>query len=305
MKNKSIVQVVLLCVLVGLVLASPVTAQKEKEDLTLTLQNVSGNVYCLEGAGGNMGILKTGEGLLVIDSKVEQVAEALLKELTALSPNPLKIKYLINTHYHGDHTGGNEALNKYTETIIMHPNCKTSLIKSLKEKAAENTYISKIQTCPKDEGMVITLGGETVRLLHFGPGHTSGDLVAVFEKAKVVQTGDLFFNGMPAYIDVEDGSDTGNWINTIETLCEKYPDYKIIPGHGNVTTIKDWLVFAEYLKYLRKQVTAAIMAGKTREQAVESIKIDQFKQIKANEIGNFMTIQTNIGWIFDEMNRNK
>ncbi|HLP62322.1 MAG TPA: hypothetical protein VK186_26005, partial [Candidatus Deferrimicrobium sp.] len=109
----------------------------------------------------------------------------------------------------------------------------------------------------------------------------------------------------PSYIDVEDGSDTGNWVNTIETLCEKYPDYKIIPGHGNVTTIKDWLVFAEYLKYLRKQVTAAIMAGKTREQAVESIKIDQFKQIKANEIGNFMTIQTNIGWIFDEMNRNK
>jgi hypothetical protein len=110
---------------------------------------------------------------------------------------------------------------------------------------------------------------------------------------------------MPAYIDVKDGSDTGNWVNTIEALCKQYPDYKIIPGHGEVATTKDWLVFADYLKYLRKETAAAINAGKTREQTVESIKIDQFKQIKANELGDFMTIKTNIGWIYDEMSRKK
>ena len=315
MKHKSIMQVILLSVLVCLVcLASPSTAmaQKEKDDLALTLQNVSGNVYCLEGAGGNVGILKTPEGLLVIDSKVGQVTDAVLKELTALSapstPSalsaaPLKIKYLINTHYHGDHTANDEALAKYAETIVMHPNCKASLIKSLKEKAAEKTFISKIQTWK--EGMVINLGGETVRLLYFNPAHTSGDLAVVFEKAKVLQTGDLFFNGMPAYIDVKDGSDTGNWVETIETLCREYPDYKIIPGHGEAATVKDYLAFAEYLKHLRKETADAIKAGKTREQAMESINTDQFKQIKANELGNFMTIKTNIGWIYDEMAKKK
>ncbi|MDQ1355354.1 MAG: cyclase, partial [Acidobacteriota bacterium] len=235
--------------------------------------------------------------------KVGQVTDAVLKELSALCAAPLKIKYLINTHYHFDHTGNNEALGKHAETIIMHPNCIASLIKSLNEKATENTFISKIQTWTQD--MVINLGGETVRLLHFGSGHTAGDLVVVFEKAKVLQTGDLFFNGMPAYIDIKDGADTGNWVKTIETLCKQYPDYKIIPGHGEVTTAKDWLAFADYLKYLRKETAAAIKAGKTKEQAVESINTDQFKQIKANERGKFMTIKTNIGWIYDEMTRKK
>ena len=302
MKNKIIVHFFLLCTLICILFVSPAKAQKE-EDLALTLQNVAGNIYCLEGAGGNMGILKTDEGLLVVDSKVNEVADAVLKELTSLSSNPLKIKYLIHTHYHSDHTGGDEVLSKYTETIIMHPNCKTSFIKDLKDKTAEKTFIPKIKTWSQGES--INLGGETVRLLNFGPNHTAGDLVVVFEKAKVIHTGDLFFNGMPAYIDVKDGSDTGNWVTTIETLCDKYPDYKFIPGHGPVCTAKDWLVFAEYLKYLRKEVTAAIMAGKTKQQAMDSIKIDQFKQIKANELDNFMTIKTNIGWIFDEMTRDK
>lgn len=304
MKNKIIFQF-LLCILICILLALPAKTQKEQDDISLTLQNVSGNVYCLEGAGGNMGILKTDEGLLVVDSKVDQAAEAVLKELSSLSSKPLKIKYLIHTHYHGDHTGGDEALNKYTETIIMHPNCKTSFIKSLKVKTAEKTIIPKIKTCPQGESMVINLGGETVRLLHFGFDHTAGDLVVIFEKAKVIQAGDLFFNGMPAYIDVKDNSDTGNWVITIETLCDKFPDCKFIPGHGKVATAKDWLMFSEYLKYLRKEVAAAIMKGKTKEQIMESIKTDQFKQIKANEQGKFMTIKTNIGWIFDEMTRDK
>lgn len=309
MKNKTIIQAILLSALVCLILPfpSPAKAQKANEDLSLTLQNIAGNVYCLEGAGGNMGILKTDEGLLVIDSKVGQVTDAVLKELTALSAQsaqsaaPLKIKYLINTHYHFDHTGNDETLAKYAETIIMHPNCKASLIKSLNEKATGKAYLAKIQTWTK--GMVINLGGETVRLLYLNPAHTSGDLAVVFEKAKVLQTGDLFFNGMPAYIDIKDGADTGNWVETIETLCREYPDYKIIPGHGEIAAAKDYLVFADYLKYLRKEIAAAIKAGKTREQAVESINTDQFKQIKANERGKFMTVKTNIGWIYDEMTK--
>jgi glyoxylase-like metal-dependent hydrolase (beta-lactamase superfamily II) len=285
-----------------LVLISPLKAQTEKKDISLTLKNVSGDIYCLEGHGGNMGILKTGEGLLIIDSKTGEVTDALLKELITLS-NPLKIKYLIHTHYHGDHTGGDEALGKYTETIIMHPNAQASLSNDLKEKATEKTFMSKIK--PWTQGMVIKIGDETIRLLHLNPAHTAGDLVVVFEKARIIHAGDLFFNGLPAYIDVADGSDTGNWVNTIETVCDKYPDYKYIPGHGNIATAKDWLRFAEYLKYLREEVSAAIMAGKTKEQAIKSIKIDQFKQIKANEIDNFMTIQINIGWIYDEMTRHK
>ncbi len=309
MKNKIIIKTILLCVLVCLVLSPTANAQevqktqKPKEEISLELQKVSGDVYCLNGLGGNMGILKTDKGLLVIDSKYERSTEAVLKALTGLSAKPLKIKYLINTHYHGDHTGGNEALGKYADTIIMHPNCKASLLKSLKKEGVKKAYISKIKTWT--EGMVLKLGGETVRLLYFGPGHTVGDLVVVFEKAKVLHTGDLFFNAMPGYIDVKNGADTGNWVRTIETLCKTYPDYRIIPGHGKIATAKDYLAFAVYFKYLRKEVTAAIKAGKTRKQAMETINTDQFKQIKENELKDFITIKNNIGWIYDEMTRKK
>jgi glyoxylase-like metal-dependent hydrolase (beta-lactamase superfamily II) len=153
--------------------------------------------------------------------------------------------------------------------------------------------------------MVLKWGGETVRLLYFGPGHTSGDLVVVFEKAKVLHTGDLFFNTMPGYIDVKDGSSTGNWVHTIETLCKTYPGYKIIPGHGKIAAAKDYLAFADYLKYLRKEVAAAVKAGKTRKQTMETIDTDRFKEIKKNELKDFITIKNNIGWVYDEMTRKK
>ena len=291
MKNKTIIQ--LLCVLVCLVLSLFVVAQ---EEVTLEIEKVSGNVYCLSGAGGNIGILKTEGGLLVIDSGYEKTAEVVSKKIAAFSPK--SVKYLISTHYHGDHTGGNEVVGK-DAVIIMHPNCKNSLTRSLEMKEAEKEYISKVK--PWTLGKVIKLGEETVRLLHFGPGHTAGDIVVVFEKSKVFHTGDLFFNGMPPYIDVKDGSDTGHWIRTIEALCERYRNYKVIPGHGKVTTPEEYFLFADYLKLLRKMVTVAIAKGETREQAMETIKIKGFENLK--EYGKFLTIKNNIGWIYDEMTK--
>jgi glyoxylase-like metal-dependent hydrolase (beta-lactamase superfamily II) len=125
--------------------------------------------------------------------------------------------------------------------------------------------------------------------------------VVIFEKAKVLQVGDLFFHGMPPYIDVNNGSDTENWVDLIETLCEKYPDFKVIPGHGKVTDTQAYLRFAQYLKYLRKEVAAAIQAGKTREQTQDSIDFSAFSDIK--DQGEFLTKKENVGWVYDEMTR--
>jgi glyoxylase-like metal-dependent hydrolase (beta-lactamase superfamily II) len=206
----------------------------------------------------------------------------------------------VNTHYHGDHTDGTGSLGK-DAVIIMHPNCKASLAKTMKAKGGEKEYLAKIKTWTKD--MVLQLGGETVKLLHFGNGHSSGDLVVVFEKAKVFHTGDLFFHQMPPYIDVADGADTGNWIHTIQTLCKEYPDFKIIPGHGSVTTPGEYLKMAGYLTYLRNQVAAAIKAGKTREQARESIDLEPYKWMP--DTSEYTDKRNNIGWIYDEMTRKK
>ena len=149
--------------------------------------------------------------------------------------------------------------------------------------------------------MTLNVGDEKVRLIHLGPAHTSGDTVVVFENAKVIHAGDLFFNGMPPYIDVNDGSDTQNWILSIEKLCETYPDFQFIPGHGKVANTKEFMRFANYLKHLRKEVAAAIKAGKTREQAQESIDLSEFSYLE--DYGQFLTKKENIGWVYDEMTR--
>ncbi|UCH98309.1 MAG: MBL fold metallo-hydrolase [Candidatus Aminicenantes bacterium] len=294
MRNKKFIN---LLMMLGLLLSWLVLAQQE-EPPAITIEKVSGEVYCLSGRGGNIGILKTDEGLLLVDSQFKGTADEVLKKIAGLSAKP--IKYLVNTHYHGDHTDGNEVIGK-DAVVVMHPNCKASLMKNQKADEPKKEYLSKVKLWKKD--MVIRMGDENVRLQHFGSGHTAGDLVVVFEKSKVFHTGDLFFHGMPPYIDVKDGSDTENWIQTIETLCKEYPDYKIIPGHGQVTDPGEYLKLARYLEYLRKEVAAAIKAGKTREQAMETINLEPYQGLK--DSSPFTNKKNNIGWIYDELTRQK
>jgi len=269
-----------------------------QEPVSITIEKVSGEVYCLYGAGGNIGILKGKDGLLVVDASYARTANDVKNEIGKFSP--LNVQYLVITHYHGDHTGGNPIIGRDAQ-IISQENCRASMMRNLKPEETPESIGVPQKTYEKD--MSLQVGDETVKLVYFGPGHTSGDTVVIFEKAKVIHAGDLFFQGMPPYIDVGDGSDTKNWVSIIEQLSEKYPDYQVIPGHGKVTTMKEYVKFADYLKSLREEVAAAIKAGKTREQAQESIDLSKFSNIQ--DQGQFLTKKENIGWVYDEMTREK
>jgi cyclase len=265
---------------------------------TITIEKVSGDVSCLYGAGGNIGILKGKEGLLLVDASYAKTANQVLEEISGFSPLP--VQYLVITHYHGDHTGGNPIIGKNAQ-IVSHENCKASMLRNLKPDETPESIGVPQETFEKE--MTIRVGDETVKLVHMGPGHTSGDTIVIFEKAKVVHAGDLFFNGIPPYIDVEDGSDTGNWVTIIGKLGEKYPDYLVIPGHGKVSSMMEFVKFADYLRYLRKKVGEAIKAGKTREETQESIDFSKFGHIQ--DQGQFLTKKANAGWVYDEMTREK
>jgi cyclase len=269
-----------------------------QETPSLTIEKVSDDVYCLYGAGGNIGILKGKDGLLIVDASYARTANDVKAKLGEFCAQ--KIQYLVNTHYHGDHAGGNPILGRDAQ-IISQKNCKTSMMKTLKpEETPESIGVPQLTF---EREMSLRLGDEIVKLAYFGPGHTSGDTVVIFEKARVIHAGDLFFHGMPPYIDVGDGSDTKNWVSIIEQLGEKYPDYQVIPGHGTAATMKEFLRFADYLKRLRGEVAAAIEAGKTREQAQDSIDLSEFSDIQNQ--GQFLTKKENIGWVYDEMTREK
>lgn len=267
------------------------------DGVRIECSRVSDDLYCLYGRGGNIGALSTDEGLLVVDSQFKETADSVMKALGSL-PRGEKIKYLINTHYHGDHTSGNEIIGRGAE-IIMHPQCKLALEEMYREKGLESGYLDRVRIW--EEGMKISIGGETVSLLYFGNGHTSGDLVVVFEKARAVHAGDLFFNGRPPYIDVQNGADTENWISAIETLCEKYPDYTFIPGHGRTAGAKSFLKLAGYLKILRAEVARAIEGGKSREEAMEDISLDKCSFLEGYDSSRRDLVKRNIGWVYDEM----
>lgn len=269
---------------------------QSQQETPITIEKVAGSVYCLYGEGGNIGILEGADKLLVVDSQYARNAEDVLKEIRKLSS--LKIAYLINTHYHGDHTGGNPIIGEEAK-IVAHENCLKSFLAGLKpEESAESKAAPQVTY---DKEMKLMIGDETVRLVHFGPAHTSGDTIVIFEQSMVIHAGDLFFHGMPPYIDVKDGSDTGNWVMTIGKLAEKYPDFKVIPGHGKATVMRAFVDFADYLRYLREKVAEAIEGGKTREQAMEMIDLSRFSHIQ--DRGEFLTKKNNIGWIYDEMTR--
>ncbi len=267
-----------------------------REKVELKVQKITENLHCISNAGGNIAILQADRKLLLIDAGHARLADDVSETLYGFSPFPVKM--LINTHYHRDHTGGNPVLGKQA-LILAHENCRQSMMAGLKpEESPANIGIPSETFKTEKE---IKWGNETIRLIHFGPGHTNGDIVVVFTNAMVVHTGDLFFNGIAPYIDVKNGSDTGNWIKTIRLLAKTYPDFTVIPGHGPITDMKEFSKFADYLEYLRQEVQKAIAAGTTRDQAMETVDVTAYKHLE--EKGNFMTRKNNIGWIYDELSR--
>jgi glyoxylase-like metal-dependent hydrolase (beta-lactamase superfamily II) len=271
---------------------------QQQESTDLKLEKIADKIYCISGAGGNIAVLESRDQFLLVDAGYSKTANQVIKKLAELSS--ANITHLISTHYHGDHTSGNAILGKGAK-IFSHKNCRNSLIKNLKKDKTPESIGAPTATF--DNKMVIDLdnGRQMVTLLHFGPAHTSGDTVVVFEFAKVLHTGDLFFNGIAPYIDVQNGSNTENWIRTIEVLANIYPDYTVIPGHGPVTDMKTYLKFRDYLKFLRTEVQKAKQSGKTKKEAMESIDLSAYKDIA--EKGDFLTKKNNIAWIYEELSR--
>jgi cyclase len=246
---------------------------------------------------GNVTLFTGDESLLVVDSGNPN-STAIADKIASLSPKP--VAYLVDTHYHDDHTGGNVAV-AHGGKIVASQACLKTMRKNRKPEQKPEAAGLPQETYGSERGLLV--GKQMVRLMNFGPAHTAGDTIVIFESEGVVAAGDLFFNGLPPYIDVADGADTENWVKVIRAVAERFPKYKVIPGHGPVAGMKEWLRFADYLSALRERVAAAIATGQTRDQAVASVKLDEFPEVK--DVGVFLTKAQNVGWVYDELKRGK
>lgn len=245
-----------LCLLTG----SAPAQQQDFAKVEIKVQPVAGSVYMLEGAGGNIGVSVGSDGVLIIDDQFAPLADKIRAALRSINPGPLK--FVLNTHWHGDHTGGNPAFG--TEApIIAHDNVRRRLTGEL-PPATPNP---NAQPMAKEGLPVITyaqsasvhFNGEEIRLIHFPKGHTDGDTVIYFTKSNVVHMGDDMMTGRFPFVDFSSGGSVeGLERNIGEVIKMLPPGVKVIPGHGPLATLDDvkayHQVLQETIEIVRKQM---------------------------------------------------
>ena len=249
-----------------LLLATTAFAQRDFSKVEVKATKVAGSVYMIVGAGGNIGVSVGDDGIVMIDDQYAPLAPKIEAALKAITDKP--VRFIINTHYHGDHTGGNEHFGK-SAPIVAHENVRKRL-STTNTRLGTTTPPAPAAALPVltfDHTVTIHLNGEDVRAVHMPHGHTDGDAVIWFTKSNVVHMGDDFFNGNFPFVDRENGGSVKGLIANIDHVVSTVPDdAKIIPGHGPLSDKAGLRSFGTMLKETVAAVQAGITAGKTAEQ---------------------------------------
>ncbi len=226
------------------------------------------NLYMLTGSGGNIGLLTGAEGIALIDDQYAPLSEKIKNAVQAIDPGA--IRFVINTHLHGDHSGGNENFKKLGATLMAHANVRARM-----QKESVNRQGQPVPPRNKDAWPMVTfdsklnmyLNGQDIELVHLEPGHTDGDIVVHFQTANIMHTGDSFVRTGYPFIDKNSGGNFEGYIRNLETIYNAANDQtKIIPGHGRLAIRSDVKAFREKLVDIRDQVTAALKKGKKVEE---------------------------------------
>lgn len=263
----------------ALLVAGPALAQRDFSTVEIASEAVAPGVYMLQGAGGNIGLSVGTDGAFVIDDQFAPLVPKILAAIRKIDERP--VEFVVNTHWHGDHTGGNEAFGETGAHIVAHDNVRKRLKEGLKRATSE--------TLPAPDGAlpVVTFSdqvsfywnGRDIRVVHLTDAHTDGDAIIQFRDANVIHTGDIYFNGGYPYIDLDSGGSFDGLIAAQEkilSLCDD--DTKIIPGHGPLSSKAVMAPYVDMLKDVRARIAALIAQGLTEDQAV---KADPLKDLNA------------------------
>lgn len=252
-----------------LFLSNSLFAFQDMEDIKIEIIPVNENIYMLKGAGGNIGILTGEDGIFMIDDQFQALSEKIKEKIKTLSTQP--IKFLVNSHHHGDHTGGNINFQKDGTLIFAHENVRERLKtgSNITEGLPIVTFAEKIN---------FHINGNDIVVAHVHNAHTDGDALIYFPQSNVLHTGDTFFNGMFPYIDLKSGGSVDGYISTAKTgLSLINENTKIIPGHGPMANHNDYKAFLHMLENIREKVNTLINNGKSETEIVENKSItDEF-----------------------------
>ena len=275
-----------------LLLVIPALAQQDFSKVEIKVTKVAGNVYMLEGSGGNIGVSVGPDGILIVDDEFAPLADKIKAALKGLGTG--KLKFILNTHWHGDHTGGN---------VVFGPEAPIIAQTNVRKRLAEGSNVPNrtVAPAPKDALPVITFdqsvsvhfNGEEIRVIHFPRGHTDGDAVIFFTGSNVVHMGDDFFNGMFPFVDLDSGGDVDGYVKNVGDVLTKLPaGVKIIPGHGPLANVEDLKRFHQMLLATTDVVRRKIAAGKTLDQIKAEGLPDEWKSWGAGFVNTDRWITT-------------
>ncbi len=283
--------------LVSLLFSLALFGQEDFGKVQIKVAKVGGSVYMLEGAGGNIAASVGEDGIVVVDDQYAPLADKIQAALKGITDKP--VRFVINTHYHEDHTGGNGYFQKQAP-IIAHDNVRKRLESG---GAAGNGGSVHFDAKPQpkevlpiitfDHDVTVHLNGEDIRALYFPAGHTDGDSIIFFPKSNVVHMGDDFVTyGFP-FIDVDSGGSINGMIDGVEKVIAQVPaDVKIIPGHGPVSTVDDVRKYLEMLKGTRDVVAKALQQGQTLDQMKQAKLLDPWKKYSGDFISQDAFLET-------------
>jgi cyclase len=263
----------------------------------MKVSKVAGNVYLLEGAGGNIGASVGDDGIVVVDDQYAPLADKIQAALKGITHKP--VRFVINTHYHPDHTGSNEYFQKQAP-IIAHDNVRKRLEAGGPAGNGGSLHM-EFKPQPKealpiltfDHDVTVHLNGEDIRALYFPAGHTDGDSIIFFPKSNVVHMGDDFVTyGFP-FIDVDSGGSINGLIDAVEKVIGQLPpDAKIIPGHGPVSSLDNVRAYLTMLKATRDAVASALKESKTLDQMKQAKLLDPWKKYSGDFVSEDVFLET-------------
>ena len=252
-----------------------VYSQNSKPPGALKTERVKGDLHLISGEGGNVAAYATAEGVVLVDDMFDRNHDDILKQIKSISDKPLR--YVINTHQHDDHAGGDFKMLPLAE-VIAHRNVYANL-KDIKRPYFEDTPGTPIGL-PRitfSDRLDVHLGGRDVEAYYFGRGHTSGDIIVYFPELKAIHTGDLFISGsrrgVPIYVDSVQGGSLLEWTRTLDRVLQLDFD-TVIPGHGPLATKADLVRFNADIAAMRTRLQSMITGGASRDQVVQTVEKD-------------------------------
>jgi len=271
-----------LCLFVFALVAMPAWGQQDFSKVEIQAQPLGGTVYMLTGAGGNIGLSVGDEAVFMVDDQFAPLTPKIQEAIAKISPKP--VRFLLNTHWHFDHTGGNENFGREGALILAHENVRKRMsVESFIEFLGMKVKAEPRQALPVvtfAAGLTLHVNGEEVRAIHVAPAHTDGDSIVHFARADVIHMGDTFFNKLYPFIDSSSGGRVEGVIAAADRVLEMAgAGTKIIPGHGPLANGVDLKAYRDMLATVSARIRAQVKAGKSLAQVIDSKPSAEYDEV--------------------------